>query len=240
MHSTCVPLAKDPLVVIDKFRKNLVEEAAQRVGCDLSRYSGELGDKIRKLWSYDLVEELDDLLATTNRMKKTHVVMSHFDHHANNLLIKGGKIVDENSIKVVDMDIITYFYRGMDIGVYMFENSFDFSTLPDVTFVDLLPESSWRYFIKHYLEKWIELNPKKYDPSIDNVDHVLLEATVLSRFMSVLLIGIIMRSLHTDRFNLEHHESGITELVDFRIPLHIRQKELGARMFSSLYDTPDN
>lgn len=113
MHSISVPMAKDANMFAASFRRNLIIKSTERKSFDLSKFSGKIGEQLTKLWSFDLVKELDSIVETAKKIK-THVVLSHFDHHANNFIVKTGTtVLSDLNTMVIDMDVITYFYRGM-------------------------------------------------------------------------------------------------------------------------------
>lgn len=122
----------------------------------------------------------------------------------------------------------------MDIGVFLFESSFNYENIPGVTFVDLLPESSWRAFIAEYLAVWKELNPTKFDPEIDNVDHIYLEAVVLSRIFSLAVTDFTLLGFARSPEIIEKYSDAIECLAEVRLPMHIRQKELADKLLDKL------
>lgn len=234
MHGLVVPMKQNPNVFIANTRSYYLRTRSERTNLDVAVFPVDLQVKLRQMLQFDVVSELEHVVETMKKVR-SRVVLTHFDHHANNLIIKEGakRPLTEADVMVIDMDVITMYYRGLDIGCYLYESSFDYANIGNIQFVDLLPEQSWRDFIGFYLEAWREHNPTKFDPEIDNVDNVMIEARLLSTVFSLAWVDFVLEKLNNDNSIVESIRGFINVVADYRIPFHFQQKALALELLNA-------
>jgi thiamine kinase-like enzyme len=220
MHSLDIPIAKNPDVFAATFTQRLKNSTAARAKADLSGHKESVRKNLQTLLDYDSIGafvEVDSLLKSI----KSRSVLTHFDHHANNIIVKEGSKVPftEKDMLIVDMDVVTYYYRGADIGCFLLESSFDYSNILTLDFVGEQPEASWREFIEAYLCKWKELNQDIYDPAIDSVENLLIESRLLAiGFNLEIMNNFFDRSCESSQ-TASAMEGILDDFVKIRIPL---------------------
>ena len=184
MHSLQMPLNKNPKDFVSIIRENFekyLEPYNQiiREKQILEGSSEELNQTIELVLTYDWMK-LIDWFEKKFRTIKSRIVFSHGDTNRGNFMVRPHKTGDEKII-FLDFEMSGYNHRGCDIGHHFKNRQIDVnkfieeggnifdSTIPYPT------EEERRFFIREYLKVAIT----SYDPvdeSIDNEDHLLLEA----------------------------------------------------------------
>lgn len=237
MHSLNVPLKQDPNVFVNNLKQYFARTLKERENIDLTKFDQEVQEKATRLLNFDLIKELDEVLEMMSGIK-SHSVMSHFDHHANNLIVKNSDDgqVKEDDVLIIDMDMITYYHRGMDIGCFLLESSFDYSDITSLKFADSLPESSWRTFVTEYLDLWKELNPNEFDSKADTVDNVLAEAHLLSTIFSITMIDLVLDILNKSNSLAQCTRDFLSGVADHRLRMVAEQKQIASKLLAKLHN----
>ncbi|KAI1304113.1 Choline/ethanolamine kinase [Halotydeus destructor] len=200
MHSLNVPLRKSPSLY-HKAVKEFIAPSIQMVkqGLKEDMFDEQSWSKLRPLVKADYVDLLDWTFEQAAKLK-TRTVLVHGDHYANNLILKdtaiGGQDIKETDISIVDIEMASLCYRGIDIGLFLTEQCFDYTDTSDPQWVGPLGDDLKVLFVEEYLNRWKELNPEKFDADIDNVANVMKEQALLSLvttafFLPFLLIKIV-------------------------------------------------
>jgi choline/ethanolamine kinase len=228
MHSLDIPLKKDKNFFLDNQRNWYKQTAKERVNFDLSLFTKETQEHLKPLLKVDFVKELDDTLELMKNVP-TRVVATHYDHHSNNILVREDSLppFSEKDMLLIDMDRMTYLQRGLDLGCFLFEAAFDYANLSDLKFIGNLSDSKWRLFIKVYLDKWLEMNPTKYDPEIDNEENLYLEARILSTVFSLSWMDYVINELNKDAGMVRMIN---TEILVLRLEMHFKDKALAQEL----------
>lgn len=184
IHSLDVELPKNPLVFENVLRESIEKGDEMKQGIKYVNFSELTQVRLRLLMAIDYKAEIE-LIFEAIRKIPNRVVCSHNDFYANNILVRTKKDHSElqeltsKDILTVDLEMVSYFYRGNDIGLLLYYAALDLSDAKNAKFVGQLDESYERAFIKAYLEVWKGLNPSKYDAAIDNEENVMKEQRVL-------------------------------------------------------------
>ena len=175
MHSTYVPVSKKPCDYINIIRTNFTKHWSaliEGVKNDMSKFT-DITEKQQKFLQltldYDWFRLIHWFEENINRFKG-RIVFSHNDMNQGNFLVAKDK-----SVTFIDFEFCGYNFRGCDIGMHFKHRTFPPKESPDQAKLKYPSEEERRKFVKWYLKE----AKKNYDPideSIDNENHVLLEA----------------------------------------------------------------
>lgn len=212
LHSLQVPTQQLPCFA-EHMRQAMIDMDCVARNSDIIRNIAtvmpHIAEKIKTILTLGHVQNFHWLLdEVIPRIKHRRVYLSHGDHYMNNVLLKNS-VTDINNITefdivVVDVELCSYYCRGLDIGFMLYEMQNDYSDTSKPKNVGPIDEKLERLFIEEYLDRWIELNPDKYDPVIDNFDNVLKEAHSMGFFAGHFFPVCLLRdfTLDPNSFNL--------------------------------------
>jgi thiamine kinase-like enzyme len=186
-----VPINKDPLAVINN-TNCLVENGSKRV-VDVEELRQELGEDAIQVLNLDLKKEMEWLLDNMSKIE-SRVVFGHFDYHTNNIMLGADSIDEPNivdSLRVVDLEMCGYFYRGYDFATHFIMAGFDLETEGHPGLVRVHSEEKKRFFIREYLKEWEKMNPITFDPTIDSEDNILRESYLFSVLRYVVMFIVV-------------------------------------------------
>lgn len=197
-HSLDISIKKHPRVYSDCVKHSIEKRrlAGSRINLDL--FNSTQRSKLEEIIKIDHFKELtwamDALEASGSR-----TVLTHCDMYCNNILLKNkgqeSNCITPEDLSLIDIEGICYYYRGLDIGFFLYEAAFDYAKVdfnPDM--VGHLSQELVDIFLASYLERWQQLNPHLFDPQRDNLECLMKEQ----------LIGSLIGSLHFPLFVLNH------------------------------------
>lgn len=226
-HSLQVPLKRDPKVfveVVTGFVKSAMH--SNRIKIDMAKQTRATQLKLNSLLSVNYFEKLTRVFAMAAEMN-SRVVLTHGDHHSNNVLVP----LDVNErdtltafdMSIIDMEMAAYCYRGLDIGCFLEEASFDYGDTSCPQFVGQLDDQLQRYFVREYLEQWKVLNLDKFNALVDNEEHIMKEQKLLALVCPYYFTNFILCSVAQDG------SLGKSPLIDY---LMLRKPMLEERLCS--------
>ena len=184
MHSLNVPMNKNPKnfikIIRDNFEKylepynQLLKETGFPVGSP-----EEHKQMVDFAVNYDWTKLIDWFEKTLPSIK-TRNVFSHGDMNRANFMVNSNKTGDDQ-VTFLDFEFTGYNYRGCDIGYHFKNRQIDVSKFAEEgkngydTNIAYPSEEERRFFIREYLKVATKLYDS-VDESIDNEDHLLLEA----------------------------------------------------------------
>lgn len=227
-HSIDVPIRKDPNVYRDSIMSFVVDSARQvkewGAKQDLSVFTPSIQDILKKLLAIDYLDEAQWIFDQLGKIEARCVCLSHNDVFYNNIIVKKQMNIEslkDSDIVIIDIELASNFYRGLDVGLFTFEIAFDNTNTAHPVFIGEVSEELEHEFVKEYLRMWIELNPDKYDPELDTFDNLLLESRILSLLMRIPIYLFFWKSFMQDPTKFP--ETLFTRSIA-RIPLDQKRK----------------
>ena len=194
LHSMSIPISKRPKDYIRIIRETLAENW-DNFQAELKKRSFPEGttDEVKQLaqkgMEYDFHGIIDWLEETLPRVK-TRIVFSHNDNNRANCLVHKDK-----SVTLLDFELCGYNYRGSDIGMHFKCRTFDIKAVILGRKQEKIPypsEEERRFFVREYL-KAAKPTYETIDDSIDNEDHLLLEAEFFGCLYQLFFVVYMMK-----------------------------------------------
>lgn len=234
MHSLDIPIRKDPEVQRLRGREFISEVRDELKTCDtlkdLTKFEPHVQELLKTLLAINWLEEYDWLHKQLTKVKSRVVCLSHGDVFGNNIIVIKDKTLDtitDEDIFIIDVEMASCFYRGLDLGLFTHELAFDSSDTSAPVWVGETSEEIEYALLKEYLNKWIELNPDKFDPQLDTFDNLLLESRILSLSIQNQVAMFFLKSFVDDPAKFP---VALLEATVQRIPHDTKRKNVVIKM----------
>ncbi|XP_074594366.1 choline/ethanolamine kinase-like [Brevipalpus obovatus] len=153
-------------------------------------YTGEELKMADEIDEFDYLGTIDWLKSTAKKIK-ARKTFCHNDLHLQNVLFKANSnnTSNEDGTTLIDMELSTYNYRGYDFSYYFnfrfYHPAHGKKNWDQVKYPD---EEHKRKFFQIYLNALEELDPN-FDPSIDNVEQLLVEEKFMSMYTHLFIFS---------------------------------------------------
>lgn len=192
-HSTDLPLERNQLhklfknIIIDKEVFKIPQFKESKVDFD-------------SLLSVDWNYEQESLKRVIESIASREIFV-HFDCHFLNILVR--EMDEEEFVKnlnlrvmLIDYEFSFYGPRMFDFGDHFNAKMFDASNSGSSGH-PYPPENQRRLFLREYLKEWKTMNPDRFDPEIDNEEHLLFESEIGSLFASLKVTTLLLSTAET-------------------------------------------
>lgn len=143
-----------------------------------------------------------DIVATCNwfmeQKVRSRIVLTHGDMNRGNQLVRKDETDPDKRLVILDFEFTSYSYRGMDFGL-----QFKARTMNMQKFLKDAPgslvqipypsEDERRDFVRAYIDELKNHTNSKFDESIDNEEHLLLEAEFYGAVYDLYLLAWMVK-----------------------------------------------
>ena len=202
IHSLNLPLDKRPKDLVNVTRRNFKTywpdyEVDMKTIPLPPETTEEHKEFARIASSYDFFEMID-WYEKNLPIISSKVVFSHCDVNRGNVMVNNDKM-DDNGVVLIDYEFAGYNYRGCDIGHFFRRRRWDPKLQGEKGWQTALSQQSpypdeeeRRVFVKAYLQEIVKNNRDPHINSIDNEEHLMLEAEFYGGLYGLFLLSHMM------------------------------------------------